>query len=491
MKYNQADLIYRRQFILAPRKINLKGNFIILSVSEDYYLYIQKDLAYTTLEKNNYLLVLLGYAVSFEDDYDEEKLMEQISADNIEDLIQNINKYCGRFIIILIKDGNLFLFNDPATLRKVFWIESDQKIWCSSQPHILAELLSIGKTTSPDALEFYNSRAFSESDSIGVSEKTIYKDIYQLLPNHYLNFNIKSTTRFWPYKKLSSIGVSEAVKKSGTIIRGYLENLGKRYQLMLPITAGMDSRVILSASRNISDKVFYYINAEKDQDKNKNDYIISSKLLNRLNLKYHILEIQEDIDPEFEKIYRLNNSYYFKGRLPVIYNYFRYYENYINVPGSFSEVARNAFRFDTDKIDGKKLCRAYYGKEFPYVIKAYDKWIANSANSFLLNNVRLIDMFYWEERMTNWGTIYQMNKDIAQEEFWPFNSRYLMEILLGTDHKCRDEHLGILHKEIIKDLWPETLTMTINPHLKNSIAMILKRLRLYNLLLRLSLIKRF
>jgi hypothetical protein len=125
------------------------------------------------------------------------------------------------------------------------------------------------------------------------------------------------------------------------------------------------------------------------------------------------------------------------------------------------------------------------------VIKEYDHWISNSIDSFSSNKVRLIDMFYWEERMTNWGTIFQMNKDIAQEEFWPFNSRHLMEIMLGTDHECRDEHHGILHKEIIQNLWPETLSMAVNPNLRKSIASILKKLKLYNLLLRLSLIKRF
>ncbi len=287
------------------------------------------------------------------------------------------------------------------------------------------------------------------------------------------------------------IGVSEAAKKSGNVLKGYLENIARRHQLMIPITSGIDSRVLLSASRKISDKVFYYINAEKDVNQYKNDLKIPLRLLNEFNLKYHILEIKKDVEPEFEQIYRLNNSYYFADRLGVIYNYFKHFEDHINVPGSFSEVARNAFRFENDRVDGRKLCRVYYGKDFQYVINEYDKWIENSADCFLAHRVRLTDMFYWEERMTNWGTVYQVNKDIAQEEFWPFNSRYLMELLLGTEHACRDEHIGTLHKEIIKYLWPETLKFPVNPHLSAKVASILKRLKVYNLLLRLSIIKRF
>jgi hypothetical protein len=490
-KFSADDLIYRRQFVVAPGKIKPRGNFTILPLTGNYNVHIQKDLAYATLKKSNCLLVLLGYAVSFEEDYHEDKLLEQIFTEDIEGLTANMDKYCGRYVIILVKKGNILLFNDPATLRKVFWIESNHEIWCASQPQILAEFLHIDKTTDPDALEFFQSKEFIKSKSIGVIDKTIFKNINQLLPNHYLNFNNKRTHRFWPYKKLVTLGVSEAAKKSGSILKGYLENLGRKHQLMMPVTEGLDSRILLSASRNISDKVFYYVNVEKNHCKKSNCLKIPSRLMDKLNLKYHVIQIKEDINPEFERIYRLNNSFIFKRRIPVIYNYFQNFENYINVPGNFSEVAKNAFRFYEDKMTGQKLCKAYYRRNFQYVIKEYDQWIENSRDCFASNNVRTTDMFYWEERMTNWGTVYQINKDIAQEEFWPFDSRYLMEIMLGTAYQCRDEHVGNLHREMILYLWPEALMLPTNPNITNSIALILKRLNLYRLLLRLSIIKRF
>ncbi|MBJ3793540.1 hypothetical protein I8J38_34180, partial [Bacillus sp. OA1] len=75
----------------------------------------------------------------------------------------------------------------------------------------------------------------------------------------------------------------------------------------------------------------------------------------------------------------------------------------------------------------------------------------------------ILDLFYWEQRMGNWGTMYQAEQDIAIEEFCPFNNRRLLIALLKLEKEYRQGPEHIIYKKMINSLWPETLSEPINP----------------------------
>jgi hypothetical protein len=61
------------------------------------------------------------------------------------------------------------------------------------------------------------------------------------------------------------------------------------------------------------------------------------------------------------------------------------------------------------------------------------------------------------------------DKDIAQEEFVPFNSPQLIVTMLNYTRSKRKKPRYELHHEIIRELWPELLEIPFNPSLKNTI----------------------
>ena len=80
--------------------------------------------------------------------------------------------------------------------------------------------------------------------------------------------------------------------------------------------------------------------------------------------------------------------------------------------------------------------------------------------------------------MTNWGAQTQLEKDIAQEDFNPLNSRLLAIQFMSVDDKFIQNPKYLLQKEIVRILWPELLTMPINPILRNYAIRVLKKIGL-------------
>jgi len=85
----------------------------------------------------------------------------------------------------------------------------------------------------------------------------------------------------------------------------------------------------------------------------------------------------------------------------------------------------------------------------------------------------------WEERNGNLYTQYQVDKDIAQEEFAPYNCRRLMEVFLSVPNKYRDIHTNIYFRAMIKHLWPELMSEPINPKFKKKVSYDLKKMGVY------------
>ena len=78
------------------------------------------------------------------------------------------------------------------------------------------------------------------------------------------------------------------------------------------------------------------------------------------------------------------------------------------------------------------LAEIIHVKRFDYAVAYFTEWYNNNFQLFSDCNVNILDMLYWEERIANWGTQIQLEKDIAQEDIIPYNSRLLVEILLGV-----------------------------------------------------------
>lgn len=482
-------LLYRRQFILCPEELDDRPGWNSYQITGDYYLYVHPDLVQTEYTETNKQVVLLG------DVYDplNERLNNMdiaarlIKSNTIEELTATSSAYAGRFIIIFVRGDLFYIFNDASASRKIYYTIHQKYIWCASQPHVLAQFCDIEESKDPQVQAFYKSIEFNRHDNCGVLNNTIYDTIKQLLPNFYLDIKSKKVYRFWPTKKNKSVSLQEGVELGSKLLTGIIKSANERNDLMMAVTAGNDTRLLLAASRPVSENIFYYIINLPRYNEKSHDLVIPGRLLSKVGLKLNILEYSEGVEEEFQKIYFQNNQFALDRNLPIIYNiFYKRFPDKINMPGRFSDIARNFFNTYHKVLTPELLATFWNYEGVEYVIDKYRIWLEEAIKLADNFNYRILELLNWEERNGNLYTQYQVDKDIAQEEFTPYNCRKLMEIFLAVPNKYRDIHTNVYFRAMIKHLWPELMSEPFNPNFEKYLSFYLKKLKIYWIIRRVT-----
>lgn len=476
------NLLYRRQFVLSPEEVNNRTTWNKYELNNSFFLYAHPDLVQTEYGENHKKIILLGDLYDpINTGFNNQDIVSRLIKNNdIESLTEASSYYAGRFIIFFITDNSFFIFNDASASRKVYYTNDTKLTWCASQPHVLADYCNIEKSENNQVIAFYKSIEFSKHNNCGVIDNTIFDSIKQLLPNHYLDVVNKEIVRFWPKKLNKLIPLYEGVERGTEMLSGIIKSANERNELMMAVTSGYDTRLLFAASREVSEDIYYFINKISGYDEKHRDLVIHSRLLKKVGLQFNIIEYSNEINEKFEKIYFKNNLFAKDSNLPLIYNvFYKRFPEKVNMPGRFSDISRNFFSTCRKNITPELLAKLWHYDEIEYVIQNYKKWLDTASEMAKEYNYNILELFNWEERNANLYTQTLVDKDIAQEEFTPYNCRNLMQIFLSVPNKYRDIHTNIYFKAMIKHLWPELLTEPFNPHMEEYINYYLKKTKIY------------
>lgn len=475
-------LLFRRQYLISPIQIECPFRYDTIKINGNYTLYYHRDLVVTKVSNKKRTLILLGDLYDFQDQKaSNTEIINKLLVYDFLTLVEETFRFAGRFVLIYAEPNVVKLYSDAVAQRKIFHTIKDNNVHCASNPHLLAKVLGLEKTKNNCWLDYYQSSEFKENLNSNIGYFTLYDEIRQVLPNHYLDLVHNNVYRFWPLERIKKIEDKDVVHHSAQMIKGFVLAAANRYPLMIPVTAGGDSRLILAATKERTRNVFYYINFSKDIE-NKPDIWVPKKLLKKINRKFNILYPDERIvDNEFKQAYYTNNPIPHDYFLAIIYNYYLHYPEKVNVPGGVIPIIKSLYHTNEKEITGKKLAHLYKVEKYPCSIDFYNDWLNGFNNECKNSDISLFDLLYWEDRTCNWAGQIIQDKDIAQEEFIPFNSQQLIITMLNYTKSRRTKPRFELHNEIIKELWPELLEIPFNPSLKNTIKSILIYLGIYRL----------
>lgn len=452
----------------------------LLDIDQEYRLYSHIDLNVTRIIKGSRQLILMGDMFDFEDPRKGNgEILGDLMDLSLDSLLRKSGDYAGRFVMIRSDENGMVLLHDATAARKVYFSNSGGKTWFASQQHLLAEVLDLQPTENPSKQAFYTSREFLDLNNSNLGNTTYYDDIEQLMSNHYFDVKRKESVRFWPREAPEKLSFGEVAEKCAVILTGHMKSIANRYKIMLPVTAGGDSRLLMSATREFRDEVFYYINQSKDMGNRHKDIKYPVRLFKKLGLEFNVLRLPEEIDPDFEEVYFRNNPLASRFFLPHIYNYYLNYPDRVNLPGNVASAPWGVYHMKGSRVTIDQLKRYYEVSAFEYAREYYTNWMNSLVEVCSACGLNVINLFYWEERINNWGNQISLDKDIAQEEFNPLNSRILNELFLSLPLKYNNEPDKKLHRKIIQDLWPELMMIPFNPTLKTATTMLLARLGLY------------
>lgn len=488
----QLDKIYSKQFLITNKICDKLKNWNKLKIGE-HIVYMHNSLNYSSSENNANKIIIIGDVFDYRFPYKtNQNISDELNENSrsIESAITLTYSLSGTFLVLYFnfKDNLFQLFGDFAMQRELYYLSnSDNMLVLGSSPNIIQEVVSINQSNTKDEESFFNSSAFNKRKAYILNE-TNFEGLLRLKPNHYLNVNKNKIIRYFPNKKNKKDTLENAAKKAANMLQNYILAAHKRYPMLIPISAGWDSRVFLAASKNIRKEVRYYVLQTQNKSTEHYEIKIPKVLMELLNLPFEIIDYSKKIDTNEHDIIKKSMWYSDLEHFEYIINYFyKNYPNHITLNGNISEVARLEFD-EVYNLTPKKISFIQKYPFLDYALKRYTKWHQQNKELFSKYEFRTLDMLYWEENCANWVAKTKSEfRVFGIEVFSPFNSRELMMTLMSVDKKYRRKQNPILYKKIIEELWPEVLQVPVNSGMKKKAMRITQKLGIFSFLRNLKL----
>jgi hypothetical protein len=485
------NLKFRRQFLLSPKKCEQLKDWN-LETYGIYNLYIHPDCEHTVSDSPSMHLALIGYIIDPRNpDKSNLDILNDIAAsDTIDSICKKLYHYGGRFVLLMRQAEEYIVFHDPCGLKSVFYTKWEGDIYLASQPLLFKLLMQLEEGAKYHSYYKSSYVKYNIEHAI-VSGISLYDNVYHLAPNHYLKFSTLDQIRYWPTRVLSQMNFDEAVKAASSLLDKIMIAANRRFKLALTLTAGLDSRCVLSACKSISRDLYFYTLQYRDLTDNSADISIPRKILSKMGYQHYVIDCRKPMDKEFAELYVRNTDIPHLNDWGLIANGMltEYPSERVAVKGNCVEIARCFFyksgkHKDISSVDDLEFMDEW--NDIPFIKEQVSDWLVKIRDPKINMGYDLLDLFYWEHRMGSWQSQSQLEWDIIQEAFTPFNNRALLDILLSVDPRYRSEPDYLFFKALIQNLWKETLVAPINPKtsmekVKYTVKRVLKRTGLFKI----------
>jgi hypothetical protein len=480
-------LRYRRQFVLGPRFVDDLPGWRRLEADARLRLTVHPDLPVEHAARGERSVTLLGYALDPERPgaADADLAGRLLDVGDAAACLELTAGWGGRYALLWRDGADAVLFHDACGLRQVYWTLQDDAIWCASLPGLLARTLGLER--DEEALAYMASRGDDDSSVYWMpGDRSMYREVRCLLPNHLLSLGERRARRFWP--RADSLpppppSVEAAVREAAASLRGMVGAARRRFRLGLPMTAGWDSRLMLALLRDVVGEVACYTLTYPFAPADSMDVRVPARLLSRLGVSHRVVPYPRRVDERFEEMFRANADAVKKsycGDAQALYEQLP--DGLTCVAGDVAEIVKCFYRLPGD-VDGEptaeQLGTVSLLGNHRYALRALQDWLDDAPR----RPVRLLDLFCWEQAAGRWQAQIRSEFDLVQESFAPLNCRSLLARLLVVEEAARRAPAMPFFAALIEDLWPETLAEPINPpepvRLRRLVGSALRRLGLY------------
>jgi len=455
MKINQY-------FITNDASISFDSADFGMNKIDNYLIFNHKNLKSNRFEKGEATLIILG---DIFDSYNPEHSIIDIAkvllkSDTFDDLLQHLDKKTGRYVVFSKLKGVYNIVSDFFCQRQVYYWFKEKQFYTSSSPKLILDSLSLSLSMDDERLQLSKSNYFLKIQEHWLLGETDWDNrLKKLRPNHYLNINQKIAKRIPIF--VSKVSDKEGLEKEVLmVLRNSILAYSERYSLMLGLTSGYDSRLLMSSSITIN-KIIKYFTFSRIDTYVKQDVSIAKRLSEMYNLDYEEIKT-EDLSPEFKSEFKkqfliprlldkTKNIQWFKNQN---------LENTAVISGNGGALIRSIYDDDNFK-DSASICKTIEYEPSNLNLSSLDSWLASAMEYASKSRLLISDLFYLEVRLGKWGNkmVHEMGVS-GVEEFSPYNNRYLMYSLLLNYNQ--DER-----KTIILNLLEQSLegvtTLPFNP----------------------------
>jgi hypothetical protein len=464
--FSPDHLKHRRQFVLGPRPLEEFAHWRTTSVGRSLVLQVHEDLKLTQVAHGGLRLTLLGFVIDpMAPENDDEQILRDLAerCPDAQHAPRRAAELAGRWIMIADDGSDLILFHDACGLRQVYHSTWDaSETWCASQPTHVASAIRAG--VGPAHREFLASDYVRRSQEPWFpSPTTPWQGVRHLTPNHCLDLRTRSVRRYWPHSPLYRMEAEEGAHLAAQLLRESLRAARRRFRLAIPLTAGMDSRTMLAASRGIEDTCHYTLRWP-GLDPHAPDLNTPRNVLRRLGRRHHFIECPASMSKGFEEVFKESSVLPHRtlgplaeGLLPV------FPEGFVQIPGQCSEIVRDSFGVTHRSLaDADTLARLMGMRGNPFAIDHFDLWLDQVRPITAMTGHREWDLFFMEQEFGVRAAQNQAHWDLVHDAFTPFNHRGVLTALMGVDPIHRQGPDYAANRRVIEILWPDATREPFN-----------------------------
>lgn len=418
----------------------------------DYIIQTEERTPLVSYCAENRQLVILGLCADVVSGQSE-ALAEHIlaKANTVPELIDR-EQYLGGKYVLFYRDGeNCYCLPDATASICVYYTYRAQGPCCSHK-YMLAQL----QGWEPDAAMMKIRKGGDLSQAMPY-DYTEYKEIRQLLPNHFLHINTGEAVRFANQKNAESVLTpDEAAALTQQMIRNLAAYYLQQYTICCPFTSGRDSRVVLAALRTEATKpISCYTIRHDNHTGTEQDLVIPGEITAALEIPY--TQITDEAVPEWlvqEMDAQLGCGSYSPRTLKIAYTIYSHYGADAVINGDIiGQVGKCSLHRDIPvRLATPGYFRCKLHNYSAGAKKALAQWLAEIRSSE--EQVNVFDLFSVENRMGRWAA--QENEiynALGQLYLNIFNSRAIIYPWTRVDRGLRKK--SAIHLSLIACMEPE------------------------------------
>lgn len=437
----QTPADFRGQFVLSRNPGDLPPSWRVVT-GEGWHLAVRDLPVHALTDRAGFVGWCLGYPLA-----DRPLALDRNAIDTF------YSDCSGPWVLLLVGVGADRVLLDPGGQMPVVY---------DAEHRILASTPSLLRTAQPRDVVFERAIGFPDRDGWFPFGLTSRPNVRRLLPNHMLDLRHWTVSRHWPTAD-TSLAVRRPTWATIEQIHDFIERslriASERHRLALTITAGCDSRMVLTCARKIvprSTCITYWNPGYETRD------VHIARVLTRVAHLEHRFVSRLTATPEQIEEWLHRTGHAVCGGVMKGHRSSTQLEPAdVVVTGMGGEIGRGYYYRRGDAADmsltANALLRRLGVQPHSDLLEAGSHWLetVRGYDAFVK-----LDLLYVENRFGCWAAPQRFTNTTSAYTFTPFNYRPLIHSLLQLPHyyRWRDR----LPRDLMQLAWPELRRVPIN-----------------------------
>ncbi len=443
-------------FVLCDEKLKdcFVSDFEVAERLASYFLLVDNRTPLQVAKNGNRKVVVFGYVVDVlngQTDKIAEILLDETQT--LSDIIEREKSLGGKYLLLYAENENVYCLGDATCSVPIFYSIGLDGFMCCTNHKTIIDTFKL--ETDIELQKIRDSGPLNQAMPFDV---TPYREIKQLIPNHYLDIKKEQAIRFVnSYELQCEISPEKAAEITAPMIEKITEMYLSKFKVYCPLTSGRDSRVVYAFLKSLTNDVNTYT-IWKDRFKSDDqDWTVPVKLAELAGTSHKQIyaeELTSDLKQSMDSI--LGKNMYPDDAFQLTVTVNSKYPDCATIEGDIiGQVGKCSLHRDIPTSFATPAyfrCKLHnYSDEAKTLLKL---WLDDikSANE----KINSFDLFSIENRLGVWASHTHLLRNIAGQTYVNiFNSRSIIYVWTAVERALRMK--SAIHVELIKLKAPELL----------------------------------